>query len=265
MIAPRILPPAFDEWNHRFGAPFGHTLRGERLLQTFLGFRVCQWLRGPFALQHNNTTRAFEYPWAFYAVAPSRGLTVVEVGGGLSGLQFVLDRFGCRVVNVDPGTDDSGRTWNLPRWQFVLLNRMFRTRVRLIPAAFSVAGLPPGSSDRVVALSVLEHLSVRECHATFAAASRCLRRGGLFILTVDLFLDLHPFSSRVANVYGTNIDLYRLVRDSPFELLEGLPAELYGFPEFQAERILAELDRYLIGSYPALAQCLVLRKGDGAD
>jgi hypothetical protein len=36
--------------------------------------------------------------------------------------------------------------------------------------------------------------------------------------------------------------------------------ELFGFPEFNADQILANLDKYLLGSYPALTQLLVLKK-----
>jgi hypothetical protein len=187
-------------------------------------------------------------------------LNVVEIGGGLSGLQFVFDRYGCRVTNVDPGTDASGRDWELPECRFAHFNQLFRAGVHLISKPFSESGLPAESADRLVAISVLEHLSQEECGATFLEAARCLKEGALFVLTVDLFLDIQPFSESRTNVFGENIDIYRLVRDSPFELIGGNPAELCGFPEFRPQWVQENVDRFLVGSYPALAQCLVLRK-----
>jgi hypothetical protein len=46
-----------------------------------------------------------------------------------------------------------------------------------------------------------------------------------------------------------------------WEIVEGNPEQLFGFESFNADAILSNLDKYLIGQYyPALIQCLVLRK-----
>ena len=73
--------------------------------------RFGQSLRGPFTIQDNNTTRRAEYPWAYFATPLEPGLQVLELGGSLAGFQFVLDRAGCRVTNVDPGNESHGRGW----------------------------------------------------------------------------------------------------------------------------------------------------------
>jgi hypothetical protein len=45
------------------------------------------------------------------------------------------------------------------------------------------------------------------------------------------------------------------------EMTLGKREELFGFPEFDPEKILSDLSRYMLGNgYPALAQLLVLRK-----
>src|SRR4051812_24925362 len=99
MLAPRALPQHYIDWNRRNGAPAGRILRGGRLLgRTRAGVR---W-RGPFAWQENNSTRAFEFPWAYEQITSRNGpLRVLEIGGGVSGLQFVLAREGHRVTNID--------------------------------------------------------------------------------------------------------------------------------------------------------------------
>jgi hypothetical protein len=94
-------------------------------------------------------------------------------------------------------------------------------------------------------------------HTTFD----CLKAGGYFILTIDLSLDITPFTTRQSNIYGKNIDIKWLVSIAPFQLAQGNPSELNGFPEFDPDRIQSNLSSYLIGRfYPTLTQCLVLQK-----
>ena len=90
---------------------------------------------------------------------------------------------------------------------------------------------------------------------------RSLKPGGLFILTVDLFLNIHPFASPATNKYGSNQNIRELVSHQPWEMVVGQPEELFGFPGFDTDKILGRLENFLIGqTYPALAQCLVLQK-----
>src|SRR4051812_7976600 len=105
MLAPHDLPPAYVQWNAAHRAPFGRSV-GRIAARVRLGGMSAAAIRfrGPFAWQGNNTTREFEYPWAQEQIAAHGSqLDVVDVGGGLSGLQWVLAREGHRVVNVDPG------------------------------------------------------------------------------------------------------------------------------------------------------------------
>ena len=96
---------------------------------------------------------------------------------------------------------------------------------------------------------------------TIQEVCRILRKGGLFVLTVDLFLNLFPFTRWERNKCGTNVSIRRLVEQSNMRLICGERKELFGFPEFDPERILSSLKDYHIGAeYPALAQMFVLRK-----
>jgi SAM-dependent methyltransferase len=264
MLAPREMPGRFVAWNRRHGAPFG------RSWHRWANFRRClpaSWwerLRGPFALQVNNDTRAFEYPWAYEAAALEAGMKVVEIGGGLAGFQFVLDRAGCTVVNVDPGLEAAGVGWPCDRDSMCRLNARFGTRVELRNTVAREAGLESGAYDRVFALSVLEHLPDEDVDDAMGQAFRWLKPGGRMILTIDLFLNLHPFCSRTANEYGSNRDVHRIVTAQPFEMALGEPSQLYGFAQFEADRILGQLEKYRVGSiYPTLVQCVVLRKPGG--
>src|SRR5487761_1168151 len=104
MIGDRSGPPQRREFEQRWGSPFGYRSVARRAL-----FKIGQqlnWLSlqgraiGPFGFQSNNATRAFEYPWAFHAVPVGVGHTVIDLGGSLGGLQFVLAATGAKVINV---------------------------------------------------------------------------------------------------------------------------------------------------------------------
>jgi hypothetical protein len=81
------------------------------------------------------------------------------------------------------------------------------------------------------------------------------------VLTVDLFIDVAPFTSAETNMYGRNIDVRTFLEACDAELITGNPAEIHGFREFDKDRIPSNLSHYLLGyAYPGLAQCLVARK-----
>jgi SAM-dependent methyltransferase len=261
MIAPSSLPENFIQWNLSHGAPSGRSsVWRERLLPRSLYEKY----RGPFVIQPNNTTREFEYPWAFYATPLRPGQRVLEIGGGLGGFQFVLDQEGCQVVNVDPGTEGEGRPWPCDANSMNKLNRLFGTSVDLRNTVISEAELQPESFDRVFSISVLEHLPENEIEEAMRCAFHCLVPGGYFVLTVDLSLDIAPFTTRQFNIYGKNINVRWLVGIAPFSLIQGNPSELNGFAEFDPDRIQSNLSSYLIGRYPTLTQCLVLQKQENS-
>ena len=217
-------------------------------------------MEGPFSIQSNNTIREFEYPWAFEMVNCAPGSKVLEVGGGLSGMQFVLERGGAHVVNVDPGMAAAGIGWPCDNTSMSRLNRLFGPHVELRNTTIDRAELEPGSFDAALSVSVLEHLTDGDFRAVMGHVFDALRPGGIFVITLDLFLEVQPFTKRESCRYGRNINVYELIRIAPFVLDRGREEELYGFGAFSAENVLANLSQYYVGAYPALAQCLVLRK-----
>lgn len=256
MLARVPMPAQFDQWNARWHAPSGRRSRLTRLLgDSSLGARA----RGPFAWQPNNSTRAFEYPWVYQQIrARGRGLQIAEVGGGVAGLQFVLASEGDHVVNIDPGLAARGKGWELSADAHRRLCRIFRAPVQLITGTIDTAPIPEHSLDVLVSVSALEHFAAEDLAAFAERAARLLKPNGVVILTVDLFLDLVPFSRKATNEYGRNVDIRKLLLDARLALVEGDPRELYGFPEFDPQRVLEQLPTYLIGApYPALSQCLV--------
>lgn len=262
MLAPSRLPVRYRFWNLRWGAPFGYprTVRLSRL------FRDRVWqdrLRGPFSHQANNTTRIFEYPWVAEQVRPRRGTRILEIGGGLSGLQFVFSKMGCDVTNVDPGVDAFGRDWGLSVRRFEELNEAYGTNVRLIRAKLEDAHLERESFDVVVSVSVIEHMGSEGGCAVLSRAAELLRPNGKIVLTLDLFPDLSPFGMAETNSYGTNVDVRKVV--DGLEIVVGRREELLGFPEFDAAAVLARKGDLLLGATPAWSQCVTLKKKPPAD
>jgi SAM-dependent methyltransferase len=263
LLAPKQIPPEYKAWNQQWHAPHGRPIRRmgrlTRMSQQELRQRHPRWT-GPFGFQPNSSTRRFEYPWAFHCVDLASGTQAVEIGGGLSGFQFVLSKSGVAVTNVDPGEAATGRGWPVDAQSIARLNRAFGTYVHLENRTLQEAQLGDESADVVYSISTIEHIPQGEIPSLMRDVRRVLRPGGRFVLTVDLFLNVEPFGARSQNEFGTNISACELAEQSGLELEVGNRAELLGFPEFDPRRILARLDEFLIGEYPALAQCLVLRK-----
>jgi len=261
MIAPVEIPKPFARWNRKWSAPNGRAIRWpawleDRLEDTPMAIRR----KGPFAWQpHNNGTRAFEYPWAHHAVtSQGRGLNVVEIGGGLSGLQFVLASEGHHVTNVDPGQVE--QSWTYDCSLHTRLCQAFRAPVTLIDDTIEASNIPDASVDVLLCVSALEHFPDPDIAEFNKHAARILKPSGLVVLSVDLFLDVVPFCSSTSNRSGRNVNVHDMLRDASLQLVSGNPAELMGFPEFDHQAVLAKLSRYLRGIHPALAQCFTAKR-----
>lgn len=217
--------------------------------------------RGPFAFQPNNATRAYEYPWAYaQIVSRLQQGTIVEVGGGLSGFQYVLSKRGFRVINVDPGLQARGKGWDVTPESHAYIGKIFGAPVQLMPVTIDQAPLPDESVDAVLSISTLEHFVPQDLSLAARTIARVLKPNGWVILTIDLFLDIIPFTNTRTNVWGTNIDIKAFLDEAGLQLVEGQPRQLHGFPEFDPTEILRRRADFIAGSYPALAQCLVARK-----
>lgn len=240
MIALKDLPEHFIEWNRKLNAPYGEPY---------------------FCYEPNNSTRQYEYPWAFFATPIQRGQRVLEIGGALSGFQFVLSSFGCDVVNVDPGRPARGNIPACDHATMAMLNRRFNTSVVLKHTTMEKAELQPDFFDFIFSISVIEHISEDKIESVMLSAYRCLKPGGYFIMTIDLFLNIFPFTSRKENKHGKNIDVRRLIEIAPFEVVYGKKSELNGYPGFDRDKIQGRLAYYYYGNlYPTLIQCVVLKK-----
>src|SRR5436309_7153445 len=105
MLARMTMEPRFFDWNRKWGAPAG--LEGQSLVPDAVGGVISAEAQkeisrlGMFSAQPNNTRRVFEYPWAYFHADLGAHMRLLEIGGALSGFQFVLSREGHEVDNVD--------------------------------------------------------------------------------------------------------------------------------------------------------------------
>lgn len=261
MIGRKRLTPEHAAWNAAWQPRFPVPGARRFLRVPWLARRTVS----PFAFQPNSSMREFEYPWAYDQVAPHPGQVVVDLGGALSGFQFTLAAAGASVINVDPFFDYGGSLSYAeyvptPHTMLSKMNRAWPGDVRLSRTTLPDANLEPESVDVVVSVSTLEHFPPDDIAATLDSAVLALKPGGRLVLTVDLFLDLAPFTDRTKNQWGTNIDLRALCERTGLPLVVGEPHELCGFYEFSPRKVQANLDELFVGSYPAVPQALVLQK-----
>lgn len=262
VLARNPLPEAFVIWNRANGAPSGRWNPATRALRRVRNLEAAYHLArllGPFAFQPNSSTRTFEYPWAFQAIGPRPGMRLLEIGGGLSGLQFVLSRLGCEVHNIDPFVDFGLGPYKAnPERALVQINRALHTDVRLHRSTLAEAPLA-GRFDVIYSVSTLEHMPPTEIEDTVTTARTLLSPGGRIVLTLDLFLDVAPFCSRPTNRWGRNVSTAWIADLFGLNLIAGDCRELYGFEQFSVDHVLGNLSEYVVGTgYPQLAQLVVL-------
>jgi SAM-dependent methyltransferase len=186
----------------------------------------------------------------------------LDVGAGVTGLQFVFSKQGHTVYCVDPGLADRSKYgWGSELVSHQDLNAAFHTSVTPMPIYLEEAEFSPGSVDYVTCVSTLEHVPFDGSVKILRAAADFLRVGGKVVATVDLFIDLKPFTKRTSNVWGGNLDLGKLFASEPrMKLVGGVPSQLYGCEGFDARKIQEACSEYYLGEYPCFAQCFVLEK-----
>lgn len=129
-------------------------------------------------------SREWEYPWAVLNSEAEPGMRVVDLGcGGSPLLPYMVWRLGCRATGVDLNLLSAGRQ---------TLRGFPRDPAQIVPeadwviASMAQTGLPDGSFDRVVCISVLEHVGEDVAVATLREMRRLLAPGGRVLITTDV-------------------------------------------------------------------------------
>lgn len=246
MIAPSRIPAEYNAWNKQHGAPAGRNVAPT--LKSFSDPNSWDKMQGYFRASSTARTRTFEYPWVYFAVSLPRSSQVLHIGSKDGGFQRFLKSFGHSVAAIDTSPDAHAST-NL---------HLSEDRVDLPLSRFHE--VPAGTIDYIYAISSLEQLSFEQAASIIKESQRCLKPGGTLAITLSLFLNLKPFTTRDYNSYGSNHNVMKLVSDSRMIITQGKTNELYGYNEFSSDIIQSSLERYLVGDYPVLKQCFSLIK-----
>lgn len=141
-----------------------------------------------------------EYPWAVVHGDFQPGQRVLDAGSGRGILQYYLARKGCRVSACDIDGFRSRKLLRLHRWLHGLhlapapdLTSRLRKNARFfgVDIDYHIEPMqnlswPDGTFDRVVSISVLEHLQPpSEQQRAVRQMARVLKPGGLMLLTLD--------------------------------------------------------------------------------
>lgn len=258
MLARRIIPPGYVEFNSHESAPWGHPYRADVGRRIGSHHRLGVKVGGLYAWQPNSETRVYEYPWVHDQITQHGSrLTIIDVGASVAGLQYTLARDGHNVHAVDPGLAAEGRGWKLDARLHRRIADVHNAPVRLHVVPLQDVAIPDAYADVILSVSTIEHFSAEDIDAFAHAARRILKPHGKFILTIDLFLDLYPFTRRENNQWGTNVNVAVLLEKLDAELIVGEPAELFGFSEFDPGVIQSRLEKYSLSHMGSMAQCLV--------
>ena len=126
-------------------------------------------------------SRQFEWPWILHQGDFRPWHRVLDVGGGWSVLKYAMAARTDEVVSVEPDAGFIAKTDESIR-------RMGFHNIRQVLGDARSLPFPDGSFDRVVCVSVMEHIDgghsecVREC-------LRVLRPGGVLLLTADVLVE----------------------------------------------------------------------------
>jgi len=216
-------------------------------LRPYFAAKTWSALQTPFRASATARCRSFEYPWIFYEAGLQGRAKLVHIGDRDAGFRTLLSRKGHDVVAALPSAKATGHA-ALP------------CEADCISTIDPLESLPSGGFDACYAISAIERLEPKEQLVLIKEVARCLRPGGLFVATISLFLNLIPFSKRAANPYGCNINVRELIEKSGMHLVRGDRSLLNGYDAFDPLTVLGQIDQYLIGDYPALKQCIVLRR-----
>ena len=269
MLARRQLPPEFEQWNLKWGAPYGRHATAMAVLNTvpasprsrILRQRAVQRARGPFAFQPNSSTRSYEYPWAYHQLAGLGSSRILEIGGALSGLQFVLAKDGHQVHNVDPFVDYGSGEYEVdPVSEHTFLNTLFGTDVTLHRATLPDARIA-GSFDAVCCISTIEHLTPADIEETMKQGEAAAQTGWAARGDPGPLLESgSPFAVVRAMSGAPTCPPAWLQELTGFELVVGAREELYGYEQFSTEYVLSHLEDYATNNYyPTLAQLMTLK------
>lgn len=142
------------------------------------------WSDGMLGTPAFYAARLWEYPFALSAAELTPGMTVADVGCGMTPFTVYLQECaGCEVTGVDPDRFEYGFKCGAFG---VSQEFLTRTGLRVLRGDMRALPLESDSQDRVFCLSVMEHVPPPVARLGMQEFARVLRPGGRAIVTLDL-------------------------------------------------------------------------------
>jgi 2-polyprenyl-3-methyl-5-hydroxy-6-metoxy-1,4-benzoquinol methylase len=139
-------------------------------------------------------SREWEYPWAILNARLRPGMAIADLGCGGSPLAIWLARrMDCRCTGIDQIFLSKTKRNNLRG--FIKEPSELFPEVAWLQESMTQTSLPSASQDRVLCISVLEHVPTEVARDTFRETVRILKPGGLFLVTTDVGGDHRTLTS----------------------------------------------------------------------
>ena len=162
-------------------------------------------------LQPIHYVRYIEYALAAALADVGEGMRLLDVGSGGSLLPAFLLSLGATVYSTD--IDDGVRC----QPHICRLNGLLREkdleRLRVEIRDIRRTGYPEGYFDRVIMLSMVEHIHYGDDSVAMKEAARILKPGGKIFLTFDVARDAHELIYQGRYYYGFTMDDIRGIQD----------------------------------------------------
>jgi hypothetical protein len=144
--------------------------------------------RALFGWFNHRATRADEYVWITQKIDGKPGLTIVDIGTGVSPLPVFLAGRGHKLITIDNSTETrvpsrGGNGWN--GWGF-LNYAYFNSNILSLNCDAQSVNLAGESVDVCYAVSVVEHLRAVDRRCFWRSCWSWLKYGAQLLLTVDL-------------------------------------------------------------------------------
>jgi 2-polyprenyl-3-methyl-5-hydroxy-6-metoxy-1,4-benzoquinol methylase len=187
----------------------------------------------------------WEYPWILANLHLEPHLTVLDAGCGRAPLQFFLAEMSMKMTGIDPNENVG--------WHGIdkRLARKYGVDIQYKVEGMEKIGFPDESFDRVISVSVIEHcradivkddLRTPQSKADkklqakmMKEMARVLKKGGLLVVTVDIFYPIN------GSIIESNIDIKNLIDASGLELVGDYPAHgFYGYDNFDIQALMRD-------------------------
>ena len=129
--------------------------------------------------------RLWEYPFAFYSAEFKRGMKVLDVGCGMNPFTIFLKKQGINVLGADPDQFNKGVKY---KCHGVSQEFMAKTGLTIVEAGMEALPFASNTFDRVICISVVEHVDREIAEKGMHEMARVLKPKGRLILTLDVNL-----------------------------------------------------------------------------